>query len=146
MLICVWLFATSRTVAHQAPLSMEFSKQNTEVGCCSLLQGIFLTQRSNLGLLHCRQTLYCLVRGAVNKQSIEFAIAVNEPKWVYNFKYSTFIFFRLTSSLNLVKIKSLMRDWREAQKHLSNSSLLQVISLKGSICMHHCRTLLFFWF
>ena len=65
--------------------------QNTGVGCCSLLQGIFLTQRSSLGLLHYRQTLYCLVRailrhlfyqGAVNKQSIELAIAVNEPKWV----------------------------------------------------------------
>ena len=25
-----------------------------------LLQGIFLTQGSNLGLLHCRQILYCL--------------------------------------------------------------------------------------
>ena len=31
-------------------------------GVCSrfLLQGIFLTQGSNLGLLHCRQILYCL--------------------------------------------------------------------------------------
>ena len=26
----------------------------------ALLQGIFLTQESNLGLLHCRQILYCL--------------------------------------------------------------------------------------
>ena len=30
------------------------------VGCHSLLQGIFLTQGSNQGLPHCRQTLYCL--------------------------------------------------------------------------------------
>ena len=30
------------------------------MGCHSLLQGIFLTQRLNLGLLHCRQILYCL--------------------------------------------------------------------------------------
>ena len=30
------------------------------VGGCSLLQGIFLTQGSNLGLLHCRQILYQL--------------------------------------------------------------------------------------
>ena len=28
------------------------------MGCHFLLQGIFLTQRSNLGLLHCRQILY----------------------------------------------------------------------------------------
>ena len=30
--------------------------------CYFLLQGIFLTQRSNLGLLQCRQTLYRLGR------------------------------------------------------------------------------------
>ena len=31
--------------------------QNTEVGSCSLLQGIFPTQGSNPGLQHCRWTL-----------------------------------------------------------------------------------------
>ena len=34
--------------------------KNTGVGCHALLQGIFLTQGSNLGLLHCWQILYCL--------------------------------------------------------------------------------------
>ena len=32
--------------------------KNTGVGCRFLLQRIFPTQGSNLGLLHCRQTLY----------------------------------------------------------------------------------------
>ena len=32
--------------------------KRTGVGCHALLQGIFLTQGSNLGLLHCRQILY----------------------------------------------------------------------------------------
>ena len=32
--------------------------ENTGVGCHSLLQGIFLTQGLNLGLLHCGQILY----------------------------------------------------------------------------------------
>ena len=32
--------------------------KNTGVGCDFLLQGIFLTQGSNLGPLHCRQILY----------------------------------------------------------------------------------------
>ena len=32
----------------------------TEVGCHSLLQGIFPTQGWNLSLLHCRQILYYL--------------------------------------------------------------------------------------
>ena len=34
--------------------------RNTGVGCHFLLQGIFPTQGSNLGLPHCRQTLYQL--------------------------------------------------------------------------------------
>ena len=34
--------------------------QNTGVGSLSLLQGIFLTQESNQGLLHCRKILYQL--------------------------------------------------------------------------------------
>ena len=32
--------------------------KNTGVGCHALPQGIFLTQGSNPGLLHCRQILY----------------------------------------------------------------------------------------
>ena len=53
-----WCFsptlATPWTVARQAPLSMDFPGKNTSVGCHFLLQGIFLTQELNLGLLHCR--------------------------------------------------------------------------------------------
>ena len=37
-----------------------FPGNNTGVGCHFLLQGIFLTQGLNPGLLHCRQTLHCL--------------------------------------------------------------------------------------
>ena len=48
---CAWLFATPWTVASQAALSMGFSGKNTGVGSHSLLQGVFLTQGSNLHLL-----------------------------------------------------------------------------------------------
>ena len=54
----VQLFATSWTVARQAPLSMGFSSKNTGVGCHALLQRIFPTQGSNPGLQHCRLILY----------------------------------------------------------------------------------------
>ena len=47
------------TVAHQARLWNSPGK-NTGVGCHFLLQGIFPTQGSNPGLLHCGQTLYWL--------------------------------------------------------------------------------------
>ena len=100
LLHCVRLSVTPWTVAHQAPLSMGFSRQkywsglpcsspgnlpnpgieprspalkmdsllteppgkpkNTGVGSLSLLQGIFLTQKLNWGLLNCRQSLYQL--------------------------------------------------------------------------------------
>ena len=54
----VRLFATPWTVSYQAP--WDFQGKNTGVGCHFLLQGIFPTQGSNPGLLHCRQTIYCL--------------------------------------------------------------------------------------
>ena len=52
--------ATPWTATCQAPVSMGFSSKSTGVGCHFLLQGIFLTQESNPGLLHCRQNLYQL--------------------------------------------------------------------------------------
>ena len=42
------------TVAHQVPLSVEFSRKNTGMGSHSFLQGIFLIQGLNPGLLHSR--------------------------------------------------------------------------------------------
>ena len=45
----------------QASLSMGFSRQEYGVGCYFLLQGIFLTRGLNLGLPHCRQTLFRLI-------------------------------------------------------------------------------------
>ena len=54
MLSRVW------TVVHQAPLSMGFSRQEYRSGLPFPSPGIFPTQDSNLGLLHCRQVLYSL--------------------------------------------------------------------------------------
>ena len=45
------LFVTLWTVAHQALLSMGFFRQKYWNGCHALLQGIFMTQGSNLHLL-----------------------------------------------------------------------------------------------
>ena len=57
-------------LSSQAPLSMNISRQEywSEY---SLLPGIFLTQGWNLGLLHCRQILYCLSRQGSPKSMIE---------------------------------------------------------------------------
>ena len=66
--VCVCVYVSGSVIsdslqpheAHEAPLSMEFSSKNTTVDSHSLLQGIFLTQRWNLDLPHCRQILYHL--------------------------------------------------------------------------------------
>ena len=49
----VQLFATSWTVAYQAPLSLGILQEEP-------LQGNFSTQGSNSGLLNCKQILYLL--------------------------------------------------------------------------------------
>ena len=56
----VCLFATLWIIAPLALLSMGFSRQEYWSGLQFLLQRIFLTQESNLHLLHCKQILYLL--------------------------------------------------------------------------------------
>ena len=46
------LFMTPGTVGHQTPLPTEFSGQEHWSGCHFILQGIFVTQGSNLHFLH----------------------------------------------------------------------------------------------
>ena len=66
-----WFFSVSLSVTSTLCDSMDCSPpgssclwdspgRNTGVGCYSLLQGICPIQGSKLGLLHCRQSLYCL--------------------------------------------------------------------------------------
>ena len=57
---CVWFFAIPWTVAHQALLSMEFSKQEYWSGLPFPSPGGLLNAGLNLGLPHCRQILYHL--------------------------------------------------------------------------------------
>ena len=52
--------ATPRTVAHQAPLSKGFPRQESWSGLPYPSPGIFPNQGSNPGPLHCRQILYHL--------------------------------------------------------------------------------------
>ena len=56
----VRLFATPWTVPYQAPPSMGFSRQEFWSGLPFPSSGIFPTQGSNPGLLHCSQIRYYL--------------------------------------------------------------------------------------
>ena len=53
----------------------DFSGKSTRVGSHFLLQGLLQTQESNLNLLHCRRTLYCLShQGSYLYPSIIFSV------------------------------------------------------------------------
>ena len=54
VLSCVHVFVIPWTVAHQAPLSLGFSRQECRSDCHVLLQGISWTQGLNIHLLHLR--------------------------------------------------------------------------------------------
>ena len=56
----VQLFETPWTLARQAPLSMRFSRQEYWSGLPFPTPRDLPTQGLNPGLLHCRETLYCL--------------------------------------------------------------------------------------
>ena len=64
---CAWIFVILWIVAHQTPLSMGFSQQEHWSAFHAHLQGIFLTQGSNVYLLHCRQILYHWATEEVHK-------------------------------------------------------------------------------
>ena len=59
-LSCVWLCNPMDGSLPGSAVHGIFPGKNTGVGYHFLLQGIFPTQGSNPGLLHCRQTLYRL--------------------------------------------------------------------------------------
>ena len=66
-------FATPWTAAHQAPLSIGFTRQETGVDCHFFLQGIFLTQGSNLPLLYWQSDSLALShQGSPNNEHQQF--------------------------------------------------------------------------
>ena len=96
------LFVILWTVACQAPLSLAFLlSKNTRVNLYFLLQGIFLTQKSNSHLLHWWQTLcrwatweaqrlgLCLINTLVNwklypYKDIQFAVNQKTIKYTWH--------------------------------------------------------------
>ena len=94
----VQLFVTPWTVACQASLSMEFSRQEYWSGLPFPSPGIFLTQGSNLSLLHCSRffTIWA------TRVDVEWLVQINSPKqqlyvllktWVWKAPRKMFFFF-----------------------------------------------------
>ena len=69
ILFCVLVTQSCPTLCYPIVCPWSSLGRDTEVGCHSLLQGIFPTRGSNLGLLHCRQMLYCLSHQGIPLQA-----------------------------------------------------------------------------
>ena len=110
MLTClsgVRLSVISWPVAHQAPLSVGFSKQEYWSGLPCLLQGIFPTQGLNLRLLqllHCRWILY---RWATRKAHMCAYTHIHKGRFIISFSLLLVLFL-----------------WRTLIQHLSFLSVL----------------------
>ena len=129
------LFATPQTVACQAPLSMEFLRQEYCAGCHGPLQGIFLTQGSNpclLCLLHwqaCsllleppgKETIpnFILLVVSFSPQLLIASRKQSEQLYTFSFSFHTIMVCKLCSSNN--------RKWSSrslktnTQRHWKNS-------------------------
>ena len=69
----VWFCAIPRTIVGQSMALFCPSNYPGWSGNHSLLQGIFLTQESNLGLPHCRQILYLSHQGSPSLQNVSLS-------------------------------------------------------------------------
>ena len=105
------------------------SGKNTGASSHSLLQGIFPTQGSNLGLLHCRQILYCLShqRGPIyGKEHDKWKRMVN---WSFNSHKIVIVILRLSSCITHV----IFNNW---QKHWISPWILKVTINWSSFCLY----------
>ena len=102
----VRLFVTPWTVAYQLLHPWNFPDKSTGVGCHFLLQGIFPTQGSNSGLLHCRQTLYHLSHKG---KLLVFNV-------VFNNQHSWFLTRNLVDEV-LQQVKFLLIFWNDFEAY-----------------------------
>ena len=110
----VQLFATPWTVACTKLLCpWDFLGKNTGVGFHFLLQGIFPTQGSNPGLLHCRQTLYCLSHQGSPGESLEQGLK-KKKKWILVLLYHLLVtratYFNVADRLHSVQFSSISQS------------------------------------
>ena len=133
--VCVFshvqLFVTPWTVAHQALCQWDFPCKNTRVGCHSLLQGIFPTQGSNLGLPDSRQILYSLSHQGRLDITYSFCISQVDNKKLTNLSIASVTTWYLYTIKFLVSSHSLLclyyRDGPQSVSHSHNTAYNQLL-------------------
>ena len=91
--------------------------KNTGVGCRFLLQGIFLTQGSNPGLLHCRQILHRLSHQGSPLISYGCCNEVPQTGW---FKTAEFMFTALEARDPKSSVHRVVFFWSPPPLYLSS--------------------------
>ena len=122
----------------------DFLGKNTGVGCHALLQGIFPTQRLNLGLPHCRQILYCLS----HQEVFSGYVSLNIYKIIYSLIWKNisflliidhlFIFFGETVILNLLLLFSCSVTYDSLRSHRLQHARLLSPSPSPGACSNSC--------
>ena len=109
----------------------DFPGKNSGVGCHFLLQGIFPTQVSNLGLLHYGQILYLwATKEALNKKQITVIIWLDGRVWRWEEYHSVYIFVP-HGILTVQKTKlQIIFNWENILKLLKNRAC-QLLSFPG---------------
>ena len=120
------IFQSCPTLQHHALYPLPGSSvhgifQARILGCHSLLQGIFLTQRLNSGLWHCRQIIYQLSTREAHKRPI------NKFQWLKNHLHCT---YRTDSFIICARIS------KSSKPFLAFFCILMYHKIRQIKCMH----------
>ena len=122
--------------SHRLLCPWDSPATNTGLGCHFLLQGIFLTQELNLGLLRCRQILYRLSYKGISSCEVELlTFIVFEMK---TGKYFTYLFIYL----KIPWVNSLHMNMNNTWLVKNNSVFTKRKSMRRVVLFYHfCKPL-----
>ena len=107
---------------------MEFSSQESGVGCHFLLQGIFSTQGSNPGLLYCRLILYSL-----NHQGSPISMVISYS--LVKFYGRDLDIIRQKLILNWVYFVKVTKNWRSMKVKVKSLRRVQLIVTPWTVAL-----------
>ena len=107
---------------------MEFSSQESGVGCHFLLQGIFSTQGSNPGLLYCRLILYSL-----NHQGSPISMVISYS--LVKFYGRDLDIIRQKLILNWVYFVKVTKNWRSMKVKVKPLRRVQLIVTPWTVAL-----------
>ena len=116
----------------------DFPGKSTGVGCCFLPQGIFPTQGSNPGLLHCRQTLYHLSHQGSPTTFIDPA----KSYFSIFYSWTSCTFMSITNFFCQTSPSSKLEAWRHRETYPLSQTIAHLIRPRlWSLALFHLHLL-----